>query len=268
VLWHCWLGIRTSSWHVKNGVVRCWHGYLSGARCKWFAYGPADATATPSSLASLISRKFVHTFLVPAYPGSPGKQAIKWVSCKSFRVYQLWKRALGNNWSHSCLSSNSTKAPKEMLIFLQQFTIYLLLPEWLLFWGVLYVRWLGSHSADVCRMRWGVRESCAARELKQFGWFLPDFAVEPNSSRLGSEEFSRVLDTLLLWTANISRSQRSSGSTPDCSVTGHSFESHHGKLCSSEQPLQYTALGTGCIPLQNAVNVFKALSCITFIFFF
>jgi len=25
-------------------VVGCWHGYLSGARCR-FAYGPADATA-------------------------------------------------------------------------------------------------------------------------------------------------------------------------------------------------------------------------------
>ena len=29
----------------KNRVVRCWCGYLSGARCR-FAYGPADATAT------------------------------------------------------------------------------------------------------------------------------------------------------------------------------------------------------------------------------
>jgi len=27
------------------GVVRCWRGYLSGARCR-LAYGPADATAT------------------------------------------------------------------------------------------------------------------------------------------------------------------------------------------------------------------------------
>jgi len=26
-------------------VVGCWHGYLSGARCR-LAYGPADATAT------------------------------------------------------------------------------------------------------------------------------------------------------------------------------------------------------------------------------
>jgi len=37
-------------------VVRCWHGYLSGARCKWFAYGPADATATSSSVAPVKSR--------------------------------------------------------------------------------------------------------------------------------------------------------------------------------------------------------------------
>jgi len=29
----------------KNGVVGCWIGYLSGARCR-LAYGPADATAT------------------------------------------------------------------------------------------------------------------------------------------------------------------------------------------------------------------------------
>ena len=30
--------------------------YLSAARCKWFTYGPTDATATPSSLASLKPR--------------------------------------------------------------------------------------------------------------------------------------------------------------------------------------------------------------------
>ena len=34
-------------------------------------YGPADATATPSSLASAKSR------MVPAYPGCPGKKAVK-----------------------------------------------------------------------------------------------------------------------------------------------------------------------------------------------
>jgi len=42
----------------KNWVMRCWCGYLSGARCRLFAYGPADATASPnpSSPASLKSR--------------------------------------------------------------------------------------------------------------------------------------------------------------------------------------------------------------------
>jgi len=56
VLWCCWLGSRKSIRCVKNWVVRYWHGYLSGARCKWFAYGPADATAAPSSLAPVKSR--------------------------------------------------------------------------------------------------------------------------------------------------------------------------------------------------------------------
>jgi len=40
----------------KNWVMRYWRGYLSAARCKWFAYGPADATATQPSLAPIKSR--------------------------------------------------------------------------------------------------------------------------------------------------------------------------------------------------------------------
>jgi len=53
---HCWLGVRKSIRPVKNRVMRCWHCSLSEVRCKCFTYGPADATATPSSLASLQSR--------------------------------------------------------------------------------------------------------------------------------------------------------------------------------------------------------------------
>ena len=45
VLWRCWLGGRKGIRPVKNWVVRCWCGYLSGARCR-LAYGPADAAAT------------------------------------------------------------------------------------------------------------------------------------------------------------------------------------------------------------------------------
>ena len=45
VLWCCWLGGRKGTRPVKNWVVRCWCGCLSGARCR-LAYGPADVTAT------------------------------------------------------------------------------------------------------------------------------------------------------------------------------------------------------------------------------
>ena len=38
-----WAAGRASG--LKNWVVGCWRGYLSGAMCR-FAYGPADATAT------------------------------------------------------------------------------------------------------------------------------------------------------------------------------------------------------------------------------
>ena len=34
VLWHCWLGSRKGIRPVKNRVVGCWHGYLSGVRCR------------------------------------------------------------------------------------------------------------------------------------------------------------------------------------------------------------------------------------------
>jgi len=56
VLWCCWLSGRKGIRPVKNSVMRYWRGHLSGARCKWFAYGTADATATPSPLAPVKSR--------------------------------------------------------------------------------------------------------------------------------------------------------------------------------------------------------------------
>jgi len=45
VLCCCWLGVRKGIQPVKNRVVGCWCGCLSGARCR-LAYGLADATAT------------------------------------------------------------------------------------------------------------------------------------------------------------------------------------------------------------------------------
>ena len=71
VLWRCWLGGRKGIRPVKKyGVMRCWHDCLSGVRCKWFAYGSADATATPSSLASAKSRM--------VYPSGTGLPRLSW----------------------------------------------------------------------------------------------------------------------------------------------------------------------------------------------
>ena len=73
---------RTGQWKcsrpVKIRVMRCWRGYLSGARCRLFEYGPADATAIPKPhhLVPHFNPNWF-TFLVPAYPDCPGKWAVK-----------------------------------------------------------------------------------------------------------------------------------------------------------------------------------------------
>jgi len=47
-------------------------------------------------------------------------------------------------------------------------------------------------------------------------------------------------------------------SASDCGVRGPCmFESHRGRLCSSRQPLRYTALGTGCAPLLQCLGRFS-----------
>jgi len=67
VLWCCWVAGRAS---VLSGS----RGYVSGVRCKWFAWGPADAAAT-SSLASLQSR-MVYLSGASLFR-LPGKKAVK-----------------------------------------------------------------------------------------------------------------------------------------------------------------------------------------------
>jgi len=59
----------------KNWVMRYWHGYLSAARCKWFAYGPSTAT----HISWYIKIQICLTFLVLAYLNWPRKEAVKLV---------------------------------------------------------------------------------------------------------------------------------------------------------------------------------------------
>ena len=66
----------------KNWVVRYWRGNLSAARCKWLAYGPADATATLSSRAPVKSRTLIY-FSGASLSGCPGKKLLNGCSSSS-----------------------------------------------------------------------------------------------------------------------------------------------------------------------------------------
>ena len=60
----------------KKRVVGCWRGCLSGARCR-LAYAQLMSLPLTVSCSSKIQIGF--TFLVPAYPGCPGKEAVRQV---------------------------------------------------------------------------------------------------------------------------------------------------------------------------------------------
>jgi len=48
--------------------IRCEHGCLSATRCKLLAYGPVDATATPSSLLQQNPEWFILHWLTRLIP--------------------------------------------------------------------------------------------------------------------------------------------------------------------------------------------------------
>ena len=58
----------------KLRVVRCWHGYLSGARCRLAC---AQLMPLPLTVCCFSKIQIGFTFLVPAHPGSPGHRAVK-----------------------------------------------------------------------------------------------------------------------------------------------------------------------------------------------
>jgi len=61
--------------------MKCWCGYLSEARCRLFAYGPADVADIPNS-HHLLPHLNPEWFYLSAWcrlisPGCPGKKAVK-----------------------------------------------------------------------------------------------------------------------------------------------------------------------------------------------
>ena len=59
----------------KNGVMRCWHGYLSGVR--WNDLYMVQLMPLPPHHLLLQQNPEQFILLVPAYPDCPGKKAIK-----------------------------------------------------------------------------------------------------------------------------------------------------------------------------------------------
>jgi len=63
-------------WRVKNWVVECWHGYLSGVMSDLHVVHLLPLPPTVSCFSKI---QIGFTFLVPAHLGSPGQRAVKLV---------------------------------------------------------------------------------------------------------------------------------------------------------------------------------------------
>jgi len=87
VLWHCWLGGRKGIRPVKNWALRCWRGYLSGARCR-LAYGPADAIATHCLLLQK-NPDWFYLFRYRLTCAVPEKWPLNGCVCVCFRLQRI-----------------------------------------------------------------------------------------------------------------------------------------------------------------------------------
>jgi len=78
VLWRCWLGGRKGNRPVKNWVVGCWRGYLSGAICRLHM---AQLMPLPLTVSCFSKIQIGFAFLVPAHLGSPRQRAVNGCVC-------------------------------------------------------------------------------------------------------------------------------------------------------------------------------------------
>jgi len=104
VPWRCWLGVRKSIRPVNKTSDKelTWLTVWTGVRCNWFAYRPADTTATPSTLALLKSRKDL--YLSAALPRLSWKKAANWLLCCCCcwnHVCHIYKKLEGFSRAHT-----------------------------------------------------------------------------------------------------------------------------------------------------------------------
>ena len=137
VLWHCWLGGRKGIRPVKNWAVGCWRGCLSGVRC--ILLHVAQLMPLPLTVSCFSKIQIGFTFLVPAYPGSPGKKSVKRVC--------VWERGRVERWVNlssellynvvTCLSINWDQDIRTLFI-----------------WPMLWREQLGSQTGPVAVIVW------------------------------------------------------------------------------------------------------------------
>jgi len=87
-------------------VVRCWHGYLSGARCRLAC---AQLMPLPLIVSCFSKIQIGFTFLVLAHPGSPGHRAVKRVCvCVSLLAFSALTLLVGWQEGHPVWSEVQT----------------------------------------------------------------------------------------------------------------------------------------------------------------
>ena len=98
VLRRCWLGSRKGIRPVINWVVGCWHGYLSGLRCR-FAYGPVKSRLVLTRVILTKSRG-----LSGVKGGREVKKAKTWYFMWSYRIYEVIMNKRKNSFNGMMLT--------------------------------------------------------------------------------------------------------------------------------------------------------------------
>ena len=80
----------------KKCLIGCWCGYLSGARCRLFAYGPADAAAAARAPSSFQSFNFVSLVEIT--------DCIKHLAYRSTNVYSLFEALARIHYINWCFT--------------------------------------------------------------------------------------------------------------------------------------------------------------------
>jgi len=87
----------------KNWVMRCWCGYLFGARCRLFPYGPADATAIPKPHHLLPHLKKDWSYLSgTGLPRLSQKRPLNGCSNSSSNVWIIYEQFVPTNLTVVC----------------------------------------------------------------------------------------------------------------------------------------------------------------------